>query len=70
MLTQFKSFDIITRNPPLRAKNNNRIDMTFLKVALEMARTAVYSLNKSSTREHIQKKAAEWKIKIYITAGL
>ena len=70
MLTQFKSFDIITRNPPLGAKNNNRIDMTFLKVALEMARTAVYSLNKSSTREHIQKKVAEWKIKIYITAGL
>ena len=70
MLTQFKSFDIITRNPSLGAKNNNRIDMTFLKVALEMARTAVYSLNKSSTREHIQKKVAEWKIKIYITAGL
>ena len=70
MLTQFKSFDIITRNPPLGAKNNNRIDLTFLKVALEMARTAVYSLNKSSTREHIQKKVAEWKIKIYITAGL
>lgn len=70
MFTQFKSFDIITRNPPLGAKNNNRIDMIFLKVALEMARTAVYSLNKSSTREHIQKKVAEWKIKIYITAGL
>lgn len=53
MLTQFKSFDIITRNPPLGAKNNNRIDKTFLKIALEMARTAVYSLNTSSTREHI-----------------
>lgn len=70
MLTQFKSFDIITRNPPLGAKNNNRIDMTFLKVALEMARTAVYSLNKSSTREHIQKKVTKWKIKIDITAAL
>lgn len=70
MLTQFKSFDIITRNPLLEAKNNNRIDMTFLKVALEMARTAVYSLNKSSTREHIQKKVTKWKIKIDITAAL
>lgn len=70
MLTQFKSFDIITRNPPLGAKNSNRIDMTFLKVALEMARTAVYSLNKSSTREHIQKKVTKWEIKIDITAGL
>lgn len=37
-------------------KNNKGIDMTFLKIALEMAKTAVYSLNKSSTREHIQKK--------------
>uniref|UniRef100_A0A2R8MZZ6 Methyltransferase 5, N6-adenosine n=1 Tax=Callithrix jacchus TaxID=9483 RepID=A0A2R8MZZ6_CALJA len=45
-------------------------DMTFLKTALEMARTAVYSLHKSSTREHIQKKAAEWKIKIDIIAEL
>uniref|UniRef100_A0A3Q2I5V6 Methyltransferase 5, N6-adenosine n=1 Tax=Equus caballus TaxID=9796 RepID=A0A3Q2I5V6_HORSE len=44
-------------------------DMAFLKTALEMARTAVYSLHKSSTREHIQKKAAEWKIKIDIIAG-
>uniref|UniRef100_A0A8C9LYZ6 Methyltransferase 5, N6-adenosine n=1 Tax=Piliocolobus tephrosceles TaxID=591936 RepID=A0A8C9LYZ6_9PRIM len=44
-------------------------DMAFLKTALEMARTAVYSLHKSSTREHVQKKAAEWKIKIDIIAG-
>ncbi|XP_012506255.1 PREDICTED: methyltransferase-like protein 5 [Propithecus coquereli] len=45
-------------------------DMAFLKTALEMARTAVYSLHKSSTREHILKKAAEWKIKINIIAEL
>uniref|UniRef100_A0A8C0XRD4 Methyltransferase-like protein 5 n=1 Tax=Castor canadensis TaxID=51338 RepID=A0A8C0XRD4_CASCN len=45
-------------------------DMAFVKTALEMARTAVYSLHKSSTREHIQKKAAEWKIKIDIIAEL
>ncbi|KAB0402286.1 hypothetical protein E2I00_014111 [Balaenoptera physalus] len=44
--------------------------MAFRKTALEMARTAVYSLHKSSTREHIQKKAAEWKIKIDIIAKL
>ncbi|XP_049977870.1 rRNA N6-adenosine-methyltransferase METTL5 [Alexandromys fortis] len=45
-------------------------DMAFLKTALGMARTAVYSLHKSSTREHIQKKAAEWKVKIEIIAEL
>ncbi|KAK1336902.1 hypothetical protein QTO34_002938, partial [Cnephaeus nilssonii] len=65
-----KSFDTVIMNPPFGTKNNKGTDMAFLKTALEMARTAVYSLHKSSTREHIQKKAAEWKIKIDIIAGL
>ncbi|XP_052579379.1 rRNA N6-adenosine-methyltransferase METTL5 isoform X1 [Peromyscus californicus insignis] len=65
----FKLFDTVIMNPPFGTKNNKGTDMAFLKTALEMARTAVYSLHKSSTREHIQKKAAEWKIKIEIIAG-
>ncbi|XP_006895088.1 PREDICTED: microcephalin-like [Elephantulus edwardii] len=65
-----KSFDTVIMNPPFGTKNNKGTDMVFLKTALEMARTAVYSLHKSSTREHIQKKAAEWKIKIDIIAEL
>ncbi|XP_032968000.1 rRNA N6-adenosine-methyltransferase METTL5 isoform X1 [Rhinolophus ferrumequinum] len=64
-----KSFDTVIMNPPFGTKNNKGTDMAFLKTALEMARTAVYSLHKSSTREHIQKKAAEWKIKIDIIAA-
>lgn len=64
-----KSFDTVIMNPPFGTKNNKGTDMAFLKTALEMARTAVYSLHKSSTREHIQKKAAEWKVKIDIIAG-
>ncbi|KAF5921120.1 hypothetical protein HPG69_018520, partial [Diceros bicornis minor] len=46
-----KSFDIVITNPPFGNKNNRGIDKTFLKIALEMART----------------KASEWKIKINIT---
>ncbi|XP_020012357.1 rRNA N(6)-adenosine-methyltransferase METTL5 isoform X3 [Castor canadensis] len=65
-----KSFDTVIMNPPFGTKNNKGTDMAFVKTALEMARTAVYSLHKSSTREHIQKKAAEWKIKIDIIAEL
>ncbi|OWK00170.1 METTL5, partial [Cervus elaphus hippelaphus] len=65
-----KSFDTVIMNPPFGTKNNKGTDMAFLKTALEMARTAVYSLHKSSTREHIQKKAAEWKVKIDIIAEL
>nr|XP_036850932.1 rRNA N6-adenosine-methyltransferase METTL5 isoform X1 [Manis javanica] len=64
-----KSFDTVIMNPPFGTKNKGT-DMAFLKTALEIARTAVYSLHKSSTREHIRKKAAEWKIKINIIADL
>ncbi|XP_024098690.1 rRNA N6-adenosine-methyltransferase METTL5 isoform X3 [Pongo abelii] len=46
-----KSFDTVIMNPPFGTKNNKGTDMAFLKTALEMARTAVYSLHKSSTRE-------------------
>ena len=41
MLTWFKSFDTVIMNLPFGTKNNKEIDMTFLKIALEMARTAV-----------------------------
>nr|XP_031534240.1 methyltransferase-like protein 5 isoform X1 [Vicugna pacos] len=46
-----KSFDTVIMNPPFGTKNNKGTDMAFLKTALEMARTTVYSLHKSSTRE-------------------
>ncbi|XP_058520592.1 rRNA N6-adenosine-methyltransferase METTL5 isoform X2 [Ochotona princeps] len=46
-----KSFDTVIMNPPFGTKKNKGKDMAFLKTALEMARTAVYSLHKSSTRE-------------------
>lgn len=65
-----KLFDTVIMNPPFGTKNNKGTDMAFLKTALGMARTAVYSLHKSSTREHIQKKAAEWKVKTEIIAEL
>ncbi|CAO2603246.1 rRNA N6-adenosine-methyltransferase METTL5 [Lemmus lemmus] len=51
-----KVFDTIIMNPPFGTKNNKATDMAFLKTALGMARAAVYSLHKSSTREHVQKK--------------
>ncbi|XP_059503244.1 rRNA N6-adenosine-methyltransferase METTL5 isoform X2 [Stegostoma tigrinum] len=64
-----KTFDTIIMNPPFGTKHKG-VDMTFLKIALDMARTAVYSLHKTSTRNHIQKKAEEWKIKMEVIAEL
>ncbi|XP_043549629.1 rRNA N6-adenosine-methyltransferase METTL5 [Chiloscyllium plagiosum] len=65
-----KAFDTIIMNPPFGTKHNKGVDMKFLKIALDMARTAVYSLHKTSTRNHIQKKAEEWKIKMEVIAEL
>ncbi|CAO2597162.1 rRNA N6-adenosine-methyltransferase METTL5 [Lemmus lemmus] len=48
-----KVFDTVIMNPPFGTKNNKGTDMAFLKTALGMARTAVYSLHKSSTRQSL-----------------
>ncbi|MEQ2240048.1 Methyltransferase-like protein 5 [Ilyodon furcidens] len=46
------------------------MDMKFLRAALTMSKTAVYSLHKTSTREHIQKKANDWGVKMEVIAEL
>ncbi|KAJ8271023.1 hypothetical protein GJAV_G00121900 [Gymnothorax javanicus] len=65
-----KKFDTIIMNPPFGTKQNKGMDMQFLKAALNMARTSVYSLHKTATREHIQKKANDWKVKMDVVAEL
>ncbi|NWI85444.1 METL5 protein, partial [Pitta sordida] len=64
------AFDTVIMNPPFGTKHNKGIDMIFLKTALQMAKTAVYSLHKTSTRQHIQKKADEWEVKMEVLAEL
>ncbi|KAA0715474.1 Methyltransferase-like protein 5 [Triplophysa tibetana] len=65
-----KKFDTVIMNPPFGTKHNQGIDMQFLSTAISMARTAVYSLHKTSTRAHIQKKANDWKVKMEVIAEL
>ncbi|MEE6489564.1 hypothetical protein FKM82_015614 [Ascaphus truei] len=65
-----KSVDTVIMNPPFGTKHNKGMDILFLKTALQMARTSVYSLHKTSTREHIKKKAVDWQVKIEILAEL
>ncbi|PIK50191.1 putative methyltransferase-like protein 5 [Apostichopus japonicus] len=64
------NFDTVIMNPPFGTKKNKGIDMTFLKIALDLARTSVYSLHKTSTRDHIQRKSKEWGIKMETVAEL
>lgn len=63
-------FDTVIMNPPFGTKHNTGVDMKFLGTALAMARKAVYSLHKTSTREHIQKKAKDWGVKMEVIAEL
>ncbi|XP_046387844.1 rRNA N6-adenosine-methyltransferase METTL5 [Ischnura elegans] len=55
-----KLFDTVVMNPPFGTKNNQGIDMAFLKAALGMANTAVYTLHKTSTRSYVIAKGKEW----------
>lgn len=48
--------DTVVMNPPFGTRQKGA-DMGFLKAAIQVAGTAVYSLHKSSTREYIQRAA-------------
>ncbi|XP_067141277.1 rRNA N6-adenosine-methyltransferase METTL5 isoform X1 [Centruroides vittatus] len=61
-----KVFDTVVMNPPFGTKKRKGIDMIFLKTALGLAKTAVYSMHKTSTREHIKKKADDWGVNMEI----
>ena len=66
-----KKFDTVIMNPPFGTKHNKGIDMTFVKHGLYLARNAVYSLHKTSTRDHVMKKAKEdWKVDVQVLAQL
>jgi len=63
------TFDTVFMNPPFGTKHNKGIDMVFVRKGLDLA-NVVYSLHKTSTREHIQKKAADWGVDIKVVAEL
>lgn len=74
--------DTIIMNPPFGTKPfstakdqqdefcTTGIDMHFLQHARHLARYSIYSLHKTSTREHILKKAKDWNMKMDVLAVL
>ncbi|KAJ8984226.1 hypothetical protein NQ317_007458 [Molorchus minor] len=52
-----KTFDTVLMNPPFGTKHNAGIDMKFLETALRLSKNSVYSLHKTSTRNHVLKYA-------------
>uniref|UniRef100_A0A023FJD6 Methyltransferase-like protein 5 n=1 Tax=Amblyomma cajennense TaxID=34607 RepID=A0A023FJD6_AMBCJ len=68
--TRWKAmFDTVVMNPPFGTRTKG-LDMVFLKTALFMSSASVYSLHKTSTREHILKKAEEWGVYCRVVAEL
>ena len=70
MMARTDLFDTVIMNPPFGTKNNAGIDVMFLERAIRLAKRAVYSLHKTSTRHHIEKKAKENSVKMEILAEL
>jgi predicted RNA methylase len=74
--------DTVIMNPPFGTKPfstslenqdefcSTGIDMHFLDHARQLARHSIYSLHKTTTREHIYKKAKDWNMKMDVLAVL
>lgn len=63
-------FDTVIMNPPFGTKKNAGIDMKFLKIGISLAKSTVYSLHKTSTRDYIQRKTKELKVTGEVVAEL
>lgn len=64
-----KQFDTVIMNPPFGTKQKG-VDMEFLQMALHLANNAVYSLHKTSTRDHVLTRAEKWGAKGEVLAEL
>jgi hypothetical protein len=68
---QSKIVDTVITNPPFGTKNNEGIDVQFLKTAIRLARQAVYSFHKTSTRTYMIKLIREsWGLDVEVVAQM
>lgn len=66
-----KCVDTVVTNPPFGTKHNAGIDVQFLYTATRLARRAVYSFHKSSTRDYlIRKIKKEWGMNVDLVAQM
>lgn len=61
--------DTVICNPPFGTRRPG-IDLLFVRTGLQLARTAVYSLHKTSTRRHILRQAQNWGVEVKVLAEL
>nr|CAG4643450.1 EOG090X0BVL [Ilyocryptus agilis] len=67
-----KEVDTVIMNPPFGTKRNKGLDSLFVETALECLKDngVLYSLHKSSTRDHFLRKAPSWKVDAKVLAQL
>jgi len=65
-----QKFDVVLMNPPFGTKRNKGLDLLFLEKGIKLATRAVYSLHKTSTREHVLKKGEAWGTRPQVLAEL
>lgn len=64
-----KAFDTVIMNPPFGTREKGA-DLVFLKSAISIASTAVYSLHKTSTRKHVLNMGKKWGVHSKVIAEL
>lgn len=62
--------DTVLTNPPFGTKSNGGIDIAFLREATRLARRAVYSFHKSSTRDFLVKTVQRWGYEVEVVAQM
>mmetsp|Transcript_724 Transcript_724/g.1744 ORF Transcript_724/g.1744 Transcript_724/m.1744 type:complete len:317 (-) Transcript_724:34-984(-) len=62
--------DTVITNPPFGTKHNEGIDVQFLKVSIRLARKAVYSFHKTSTRAFLLKLLKGWGLQAEVVAEM
>jgi predicted RNA methylase len=65
-----KMVDTVITNPPFGTKNNEGIDVQFLRTAIRLARSAVYSFHKTSTRQYLVKLLTSWGLNVEVVAEM
>lgn len=65
-----KCVDTVLTNPPFGTKDNAGIDVQFLRTATRLARRAVYSFHKRSTRAFLVKMIQEWGYEAQVAAEM
>jgi predicted RNA methylase len=62
--------DTCITNPPFGTKHNAGMDLRFLRAATRLARRAVYSFHKTSTRDFLIRQVEEWGYQIQVVAEM